>query len=226
MSTTKASNEPEQTSGTDRIQDSKQTEDKNNTEGQAASDPSGEQNESGSDAPSAEEVTGADNLSDKFSALQAECDKYKDQLLRTLAEFDNYRKRTLQEKSELIKNGGERVLTELLTIVDDFERALQHEPAAAAPNAAPAAEAGATPTESVPEGFRLIYTKLIDFLAKQGVKAIEAASGTPFDDNFHEAVAMIPAPVPELKGKVVECVRRGYLLNEKVIRYAHVLVGQ
>lgn len=148
----------------------------------------------------------------KIAELQESLDKLNDQHLRMLAEYDNYRKRTLQEKSDLIKNGGERVLKELLPIVDDFELAVKH------------AREGKSEEDPIVEGLLLIYDKLIGYLEKQGVVMIEA-TGSPFDDNLHEAVAMIPAPTPEQKGKVIDCIRTGYMLHDKVLRHAHVVVG-
>ncbi|WP_304290419.1 nucleotide exchange factor GrpE [Porphyromonas uenonis] len=148
----------------------------------------------------------------RLAELQESLNKLNDQHLRMLAEYDNYRKRTLQEKSDLIKNGGERVLKELLPIVDDFELAVKH------------ARESKSEEDPIIEGLLLIYNKLIGYLEKQGVVRIEA-TGAPFDDNLHEAVAMIPAPTPEQKGLVIDCVRTGYMLHDKVLRHAHVVVG-
>lgn len=144
--------------------------------------------------------------------LQEELDKINDQHLRLMAEYDNFRKRTLKEKSELIKSGGERVLKELLPVVDDFELALKH-----------ASESKAQ-DDPVVEGIFLIYNKFIDYLNKQGVVKIET-DGATFDDNLHEAIALVPAPEKEQKGKVIDCVRTGYMLHDKVLRHAHVVVG-
>lgn len=141
-----------------------------------------------------------------------ECAAVKEQLLRTMAEFDNYRKRTLKEKAELIKNGGERALVDLLPIIDDFDLAIKHT----------TDKVGEDP---ILEGIMIIYNKFYEYLAKQGVKAIET-EGAVFDDNYHEAIAVVPAPTPEQKGKILDCVKKGYVLNEKVIRYAHVVVGE
>lgn len=149
---------------------------------------------------------------DPLLQAQQECLSLKDQLLRTMAEFDNYRKRTMKEKAELIKNGGERVLIDLLPIIDDFELAIKH------------SETG-TEEDPVREGVVLIYNKFIEYLNKQGVKAMDTVGGA-FDDNFHEAIALVPAPTPELKDKVIDCTKKGYMLHEKVIRYAQVVVGQ
>ena len=144
--------------------------------------------------------------------LQKKYDELNNSHLRLMAEFDNYRKRTLREKSELIKNGGENALTQLLPVVDDFERALQniHK---------------AEDLTGVAEGVDLIYNKFVSYLASQGVKAMEVV-GKPFDLDQSEAIATIPAPEEGLKGKVLDCVQTGYLLNEKVIRHAKVVVGE
>lgn len=160
----------------------------------------------------AEETNDADKVSAELAELQKKYDELNNSHLRLMAEFDNYRKRTLREKSELIKNGGENALTQLLPVVDDFERALQniHK---------------AEDLAGVAEGVDLIYNKFVSYLASQGVKAIEVV-GKPFDLDQSEAIATIPAPEEELKGKVLDCVQTGYLLNEKVIRHAKVVVGE
>ncbi len=153
-----------------------------------------------------------DKMTDAFSDLQKKYADLNDAHLRLRAEFDNYRKRTLREKTELIKNGGESALTQLLPVVDDFERALQN-------------IRQAEDVKAVGEGVELIYNKFITYLAQQGVQAIEAI-GKPFETELFEAIATIPAPEADLKGKVVDCVQTGYLLNEKVIRHAKVVVGE
>lgn len=160
----------------------------------------------------AEETNEADKVSAKLAELQKKYDELNNSHLRLMAEFDNYRKRTLREKSELIKNGGENALTQLLPVVDDFERALQniHK---------------AENLTGVAEGVDLIYNKFVSYLASQGVKAMEVV-GKPFDLDQSEAIATIPAPEEGLKGKVLDCVQTGYLLNEKVIRHAKVVVGE
>ena len=135
-----------------------------------------------------------------------------DSHLRLMAEFDNFRKRTLREKADLIKSGGATVLGNLLPVIDDFERAL-----------------GTLQTtedmSSVVEGVKLIYDKFISYLLQQGVKAIEAV-GQPFDTEQFEAVATIPAQEKDLKGKVIDCVQTGYMLYDKVLRHAKVVVGE
>ena len=149
---------------------------------------------------------------EKLAAAEEENAKLKDQLLRQIAEFDNYRKRTLKEKAELILNGGEKTLSSLLPILDDLERAeknIQEN----------------TNIETLKEGLDLIFKKFRDTLEKQGLKAIETKN-QDFNTDFHEAIAMIPVPEGDQKGKVIDCVQTGYTLNDKVIRHAKVAVGQ
>ena len=165
----------------------------------------------------AEENTVSDNVTDEEEEqgqkeLKKKYDELNDSHLRLMAEFDNYRKRTLREKSELIKNGGESALTHLLPVIDDFERALQN-------------IRSAEDIKAVTEGVELIYSKFISYLSHQNVKPIETV-GKPFDAETTEAVAMIPAPEPDMKGKVLDCVQTGYTLNDKVIRHAKVVVGE
>lgn len=155
----------------------------------------------------------ADNLTEEQGGdLQQKYKELNDSHLRLMAEFDNYRKRTLREKAELIKTGGESVIVNLLPVIDDFERAL-------------ATIQKADNVQAVAEGVELIYTKLMSFLAQQGVKPIEPLN-QPFDTETSDAVATIPAPEKELKGKVLDCVQTGYALHDKVIRHAKVVVGE
>lgn len=160
----------------------------------------------------AEETAATDKVADELSELQKKYDELNDTHLRLRAEFDNYRKRTLREKSELIKNGGESALTHLLPVVDDFERALQ--------NIQKAEDLAA-----VAEGINLIYNKFVAYLTSQGVKAMDIV-GKPFDADICEAIATIPAPEESQKGKVIDCVQTGYMLNDKVLRHAKVVVGE
>ncbi len=160
----------------------------------------------------AEEMAEQDNVADDLTALQQKYDELNDTHLRLRAEFDNYRKRTMREKADLIKMGGEGALKNLLPVIDDFERALQ--------NIRTTEE-----IDALREGVDLIYTKFINYLGQQGVKAIEAV-GKPFDTEEFEAIATIPAPQPELKGKVIDCVQTGYVLYDKVLRHARVVVGE
>ena len=149
---------------------------------------------------------------DKTAEYEATIADLKDKYLRQAAEFDNYRKRVLKEKSELIQNGGESVISSLLPIIDDFERALQN-------------MKKSDDTAALKEGVELIYQKFMKTLESNGLKTIETKEAD-FNTDFHEAVAMIPAPNDESKGKVVDCVQKGYKLNDKVIRHATVAVGQ
>ena len=132
--------------------------------------------------------------------------------LRLAAEYDNFRKRTLKEKGDIIRNASESVLKGLLPIVDDFERGIE-------------ATKDTDNADSVKEGMVLIYNKLIKYLEQNGVKAIES-TGKPFDPEFHEAIAMLPVEDEEQKGKVIDTPTKGYTINDKVLRYAKVAVGQ
>lgn len=149
---------------------------------------------------------------DPIVQLEAQLAELKDQYLRKVAEFDNYRKRTLKEKTELILNGGEKVITSILPILDDFERAEDN-------------ISKATDLDALKEGVELIFQKLLKVLEAQGLKKIETHEAD-FNTDFHEAIAMVPAANEEQKGKVVDCVQTGYTLNDKVIRHAKVAIGQ
>ena len=160
----------------------------------------------------AEETAAQDNVADDLAALRQKYEELNDTHLRLRAEFDNYRKRTMREKSDWIKMGGEGALKNFLPVIDDFERALQNIPTT-------------EEVKALREGVELIYTKFINYLGQQGVKAIEAV-GKPFDTEEFEAIATIPAPQPDLKGKVIDCVQTGYVLYDKVLRHARVVVGE
>ena len=136
----------------------------------------------------------------------------KDKYLRLSAEFDNYRKRTIKEKAELILNGGEKSISSILPVIDDFERAIK-------------TMETAKDVSAVKEGVELIYNKFMAVLAQNGVKVIETKD-QPLDTDYHEAIAVIPAPSEEQKGKILDCVQTGYTLNDKVIRHAKVVVGE
>jgi len=145
--------------------------------------------------------------------LQKELLEAQDKYLRLAADFDNYRKRTLREKMELIQNAGESLLIDLLPLVDDFERGVEQ-------------AATAEDMDAVRTGMALIYSKLKDFLSNHGVKEISALN-EPFDTDWHEAVTKIPAPSKNMKGKNVDVIQKGYTLNDnKVMRYAKVVVGE
>ena len=150
------------------------------------------------------EAAEADNSADELAQL-------KDTHIRLMAEYDNYRKRTVKEKADLIKNGGERILIGLLPVIDDFERALK--------NITPEAD-----SESIAEGISLIYSKFMTFLKQNGVQPINAV-GESFDDELFDAIATVPAQNEELRGKVIDCVLTGYKLNDKVIRHSKVVVA-
>ena len=149
---------------------------------------------------------------DPLQAANDTIEELKDKYLRAVAEFDNYKKRTLKEKTELILNGGEKTITAILPVLDDMERAV--------------ANAGkAESIEAVEEGWELIFKKLKTILEGMGVKQIETQD-KDFNVDFHEAVAMVPGMGDDKKGKVIDCVQTGYTLNDKVIRHAKVAVGQ
>ncbi len=148
----------------------------------------------------------------QIAELTTKVSDLNDKYLRLTAEYDNYRKRTLKERMELQKSAGESILRGVLPVVDDFDRALSH-------------LTEASDLEAVKEGINLIYNKLQEFLKQNGVKEIEAKE-KEFDTDLHEAITNIPAPTEELKGKVIDCVEKGYLLNDKVMRFAKVVVGE
>lgn len=149
---------------------------------------------------------------DPLQKAQEELESLKDKYLRTVAEFDNYRKRSLKEKTELVLNGGEKTITAILPVLDDMERAVA--------NADKADSA-----KAVEEGWELIFKKLRSILEGLGVKKIDT-DDKEFDVDFHEAIAMVPGMGDDKKSKVVDCVQTGYTLNNKVIRHAKVAVGQ
>ena len=152
-----------------------------------------------------------ETLEDKLSAAEAKVAELQDKYLRQVAEFDNYRKRTLKEKAELILNGGEKTITAILPILDDMERALKNMDKA-------------QDVPAVKEGVELIFQKFIKILGEQGVKKIETEMAD-FNTDLHEAIAQVPAASDDQKGKVIYCVKTGYTLNEKLIRHAQVAVG-
>jgi len=148
---------------------------------------------------------------DPLDTALDEIAKLKDQLLRTVAEFENYKKRTLKEKAELILNGGEKTITAILPVLDDFERAL--------------ADTHTDDPAAIKEGMDLIFKKFIKTLEGLGVQKIDTTD-KDFDVDYHEAIAMVPGMGDDKKGKVIDCVQTGYMLNDKVIRHAKVAVGQ
>lgn len=157
------------------------------------------------------QATEEDNSTEEEKITQ-QLEELKDKYLRTVAEFDNFKRRTLKEKTELILNGGEKAITAILPIIDDMERAIEN---------AHKQEC----VDAVEEGWELIYKKLLSTLEGMGVKKFEVEN-KDFDVDFHEAVAMVPGMGDDKKGKIIDCVQTGYTLNDKVIRHAKVAVGQ
>ena len=157
------------------------------------------------------ETVDIEAIDDEETANADELEQTKDAYMRLMAEYDNFRKRTIKEKADLIKNGGEKTLTGLLPIVDDFERALEN-------------VEQATDLDAVKEGVELIYQKFLSFLQQNGVKAMETV-GEDFDPELHEAVALVPESDDDKKGKVIDNLQTGYTLNDKVIRHAKVAVA-
>lgn len=170
------------------------------------------QEENVQEETSAVELTIEEQLTKDLEEAQQTIEDLKDKHLRLSAEFDNYRKRTLKEKAELIKNGAEKTLTAILPILDDFERAIK--------NMETSEE-----NKAMKEGVELIHSKFLKILAQEGLQKIET-EGKDFDTDFCEAIALIPAPSEDLKGKILDCVQTGYMLNDKVIRHAKVAVAQ
>ena len=168
----------------------------------------------GENANASEESTdnGSDAAEDEMTALKRELEESKDKYLRLYSEFDNYRRRTAKERVELIKTAGEDVLAVLIPVVDDFERAKK-------------SIDGQEIEASVKEGVDLIYNKLIKVLDQKGLKAMEVETGHEFNPELHEAVTQFPAPDDSLKGKVIDVVEKGYVLGDKVIRFAKVVTG-
>lgn len=163
-------------------------------------------------AEEAEAVEETDSLEKKVEELEDQLAKEKKEYLFLMAEFDNFRKRTLKEKSEIIRNAGENVLKGLLPVMDDFERGIK-------------ASESTADSEAVKEGMVLIYNKLKKYLAQNGVKEFDPADDT-FDADRHEAISVVPVPDESKKGKILDTVEKGYMINDKVLRHAKVVVGQ
>ena len=153
-----------------------------------------------------------ETIESKLANSEAQVADLKDRLLRQMAEFDNYRKRTMKEKAEIILNGSAGVVTDILPVIDDLERAIAN-------------SAKSEDYNALKEGVELIYNKLMHILEQKGLQKI-SPKNEPFDTDFHEAIAMIPAPSEDLKGKVLDCAIDGYKLNDKVLRHAKVAVGE
>ena len=159
------------------------------------------------------ELTPEEKLQQQLAAYEEKIAAQQDQILRQAAEFDNYRKRTLKEKAELIKNGGEKAITAILPVIDDLERALQN------------MKSDNEEVTALRDGVELIYNKFLKTLQQEGLEKMDTHEAD-FNTDYHEAIALVPAPTEELKGKILDCVQTGYQLNDKVIRHAKVVVGQ
>lgn len=159
-----------------------------------------------------EETNAEEQENTELAEARKNIEELNDKYLRLSAEFDNYRKRTLKEKAELIKNGGEKAITAILPILDDLERAVK------APDTSDEVKA-------MREGVELIYNKFLKVLGQEGLQKMET-DGADFDTDYHEAIALVPAPSEDQKGKILDCVQTGYKLNDKVIRHAKVVVAQ
>lgn len=185
-------------------QEASQTQDEAATEGEST--------DVKADAEPEEELSEVDKLKKELEETRDQLEKEKKEYLFLMADFDNFRKRTIRERSELIKNAAEKTLKDLLPIVDDFERGLEASKDAAA-------------AKAIHDGMELIYNKLIKHLGDNGVKAMES-TGADFNADIHEAIATIPAPDESQKGKVIDTTQKGYTINDKVLRHAKVVVAQ
>ena len=154
----------------------------------------------------------ADQIEDELDTMSLKCAELNDKNLRLMAEFDNYRKRTLKERMDLLKTASEKVLVDMLPLVDDFERGLK-------------VMETSEDVQAVKDGVELIYSKFIAFLIQNGVKAIPTENEV-FNTEFHEAITTFPAPSEDQKGKIIDCASKGYTMNDKVIRYSKVVVGE
>ncbi|MBN1990095.1 MAG: nucleotide exchange factor GrpE [Bacteroidales bacterium] len=185
------------------------------TEEQVTAEAAGAQENAHAEQPASEqqqEVTTEVTEENPTEELQKQLDEQKDKYLRLSAEFDNFRRRTLKEKMDLTKYAAEDTLKSILPVVDDFERAMKSLDAT-------------TDIDAVKEGLRLIHGKFVEFLKTKGVTEIEAM-GLPLDTDKHEAITLIPAPEEHQKGKIIDVIEKGYILNEKVIRFSKVIIGE
>lgn len=151
-------------------------------------------------------------IEEQLAKAQEKIDELNDKYLRQIAEFDNYRKRVIKEKAELIKNGGEKIITSILPILDDFDRAESN-------------MEKMEDLDSLKEGVRLIVEKFSKLLKQEGLEKMDVV-GKDFDTDFHEAIAMVPGQPDEMRGKIIDCVMAGYTLNDKVVRHAKVAVAE
>ena len=183
-----------------------------NTAAEETATPESNDNVGNAEQQPEEPLTEVEQLKLQLAEAEAKIAELQDRYLRQAAEFDNYRKRTMKEKADLIKSAAEKVIVAELPIVDDMDRALEN------------MEKGMDADACI-EGFKLIAQKFKNTLTQQGLEKIDT-DGQDFDTDFHEAIALIPAPTEELKGKILDCVQAGYKLGDKVIRHAKVAVGQ
>lgn len=179
------------------------------TENKSAENNEAQENTNASNPESSENEESEESELEK---AQKKIEELNDKYLRQIAEFDNYRKRVMKEKADMIKYSGEKVITTLLPILDDMERAIQN-------------MEKTEDVASVKEGVQLIIDKFMKLLKQEGLSRIET-EGKDFDTDFHEAIAMVPGQPEEMKGKIIDCVTPGYMLNDKVIRHAKVAVAQ
>ena len=193
-------------------EEKKMTDEELTTAAEETATPESNDNVDNTEQQPEEPLTEEEQLRLQLAEAEAKIAELQDRYLRQAAEFDNYRKRTMKEKAELIKSAAEKVITAELPIVDDMDRALEN------------MEKGMDADACI-EGFKLIAQKFKNTLAQQGLEKIDT-DGQDFDTDFHEAIALIPAPTEELKGKILDCVQAGYKLGDKVIRHAKVAVGQ
>ena len=196
-------------------QDEQTQEQEQNTEATAQDTAAAADNAPAQDAENTDEQAAnepEETPEDKIAQLTKQIEDEKKEYLFLMAEFDNFRKRTIREKAELIRNGAEKALGDMLPIVDDFERAIK-------------ANENADDIDAVKEGFSLIYNKFIKYLEKNQVKAMQS-TGCEFNTEMHEAVTTFPAPDESMKGKIIDTVLTGYTINDKVLRHAKVVVGQ
>ena len=196
-------------------QDEQTQEQEQNTEATAQDTAAATDNAPAQDAENTDEQAAnepEETPEDKIAQLTKQIEDEKKEYLFLMAEFDNFRKRTIREKAELIRNGAEKALGDILPIVDDFERAIK-------------ANENADDIDAVKEGFSLIYNKFIKYLEKNQVKAMQS-TGCEFNTEMHEAVTTFPAPDESMKGKIIDTVLTGYTINNKVLRHAKVVVGQ
>ncbi|HKJ43076.1 MAG TPA: nucleotide exchange factor GrpE [Sunxiuqinia sp.] len=193
----------------EKVQKEQETDVKDNTAQEAAVE---KEDTKKAKAKKEDKKSKKDKKEEQIESLENDIKEMKDKHIRLQAEFDNFRKRTMKEKMELIKTASEKVLVDILPVIDDFERALS-------------TFSDISDEDPLKQGVILIYNKFQEFLKKNGIKEIEAKEKV-FDTDLHEAITKIPAPTEELKGKIVDVIQKGYLMNDKVIRFSKVVIGE